>query len=206
MKSLLKKILLVSVLALVSISGYSQNSNVIFSFDLGDAGLFNKDNDNNLYATIIIENLDAAEFNTFVEKFKNNTGVIEFKPVQSEKGIFKVSAKFKKADLDYFYKLFKDNGVAAIKANGKLTKVEYLELKTDIMPEPASFKNYSDPNSIDYYNKRIADAEYKINWVQHDRNEIKKAIKSGWFEEADQTLTQLKNEKETFLKQNPGQK
>ena len=77
-----------------------------------------------------------------------------------------------------------------------------MEHKTDPLPTIAVFQNASDQNSLDYYDQRIADAEYKILLVQHDEKEISKAIKNGWFENAEKAVINLKKEKEEFINNN----
>ena len=202
MKTIFKNLFVLICLSIFSIAAYAQNSEMIFEFERGNAGLFNKDDDNNLFATILITNANIENFNELEKSFKSDKGVLEFEITQNQKNQTEASIKFKKADLNYFYDLFRRNGVSAIKVDGKTTKIEYLELKTDEIVEPTTFANASDPSQLEYYDKRITDAEFKINWVQHDRNEIKKAILNGWFEEAEKTLKQLKEERENFIKKN----
>ncbi len=185
-------------------NSFAQNTNIIFEFELNNDNnkFFNVDRENNLHSNFIILNLPENKLPEFTAKFKNNKGVIDFETEVNENNQIIAKAIFKKAGLQYFYNLFRNNGVHAIKVNGKTTKVKYLEVKTDILPEPVTYEFASDPNHIDYYNKQISDAEYKINWVQHNEEEIKNAIKNGWFEKAENTLNELKKEKIEFINNN----
>ncbi len=213
MKKMLLKQFVTIVLLLLTFVSFSQVSNTILSFELKDNSLFSRDAANNLHCAFIIKNLDESQLTEFITAFTQSTGVLKFNTTENENSEIQADATFEKADINYFYNLFKDNGVSAIEVNGKTTKIQYMEYKTDPLPSsaiskntldklssPVVFQNASDPNSLDYYDKRIADAEYKILWVQHDKKEINKAIKSGWFENADKTLMQLKTDKEKFIK------
>ena len=51
-----------------------------------------------------------------------------------------------------------------------LTKIEY------------KYENYSNPDKIEFYNKRIADVLIKYEYILCNKDEYENAVKTNWFE------------------------
>jgi len=105
----MKKIYIISIICLLSISVFAQKNEIVFHFTTKNDNIFNKNDYGNLTASIYVTGIKVNELNQFIEKVLKEQNVVAFNLVSGpdKLGGYLFDTEFKKvSDLNFFYTLF----------------------------------------------------------------------------------------------------